>query len=108
MEEGFRLHYYNLLRYIYAGGEPKHPKMGRHHQDSRSQPDQGAPGEVQRTYHFQRVLSYSKSFTDSNIYYQKYSTFDKVNFYRESLFQIMPPVSFDIGEEVSNNAQIAR
>lgn len=82
--------------------------MGGYNKDSRSEPYEITPGEVKRTYHLERVLFFLKSFTDSNIYYQKYSTFDKVNFYRESLFQIMPPVSFDLGEEVSNNAQLAR
>ena len=108
-EKDLTLHiFYNLLRYIYARGESKHPKMGGYNKDSWSEPYEITPGEVKRTYHLERVLFCLKSFTDSNIYYQKYSTFDKVNFYRESLFQIMPPVSFDIGEEVSNNAQLAR
>jgi len=100
--------FYNLLRYIYARGESKHPKMGGYNKDSWSEPYEITPGEVKRAYHLERVLFFLKSFTDSNIYYQKYSKFDKVNFYRESLFQIMPPVSFDIGEEVSSNAQMAR
>jgi hypothetical protein len=39
------------------------------------------------------------SFTDSNIYYQTYEQFDEVNFYRESLFQILPKSNFDLHDQ---------
>lgn len=39
-------------------------------------------------------------FTDPNIYYQKYQEFDKVNLYRESLFQILPRSNFDMHDQM--------
>ncbi len=39
------------------------------------------------------------SFTDSNIYYQTYEKFEEVNFYRESLFQILPKSNFDLHDQ---------
>ena len=82
--------------------------MGRHHPHPRGQPQQVATGAIKRPDHVQRVTAALLSFTDSNIYYQKYSTFDTVNFYRESLFQIIPPSNFDIHDEMINNPNMTR
>jgi hypothetical protein len=35
-------------------------------------------------------------FTDPNIYYQTFAEYKDVNFYRESLFQIIPKSNFDL------------
>ena len=39
-------------------------------------------------------------FTDSDIYYQKFNEFSDVNFYRESLFQILPTSNFDMHDQL--------
>lgn len=41
-----------------------------------------------------------RRFTDPNIYYQRYTDFNEVNWYRESLFQIIPKTSFHINDEL--------
>lgn len=43
---------------------------------------------------------YICSFTDANIYYQIYNEFKDVNFYRESLFQVLPRVNFDMHDQL--------
>lgn len=39
-------------------------------------------------------------FTDSNLYYQTYNDFEDVNFYRKSLFQILPRVNLDMHDQL--------
>ena len=39
-------------------------------------------------------------FTNPNIYYQTYEQYDEVNFYRESLFQILPKSNFDFHDQL--------
>lgn len=45
-------------------------------------------------------LIISKGFTDPNVYYQTYEQYDEVNFYRESLFQILPKSNFDFHDQL--------
>ena len=55
---------------------------------------------MQGSHHIERVLLCSSSFTDPNIYYQTYKQYEDVNFYRESLFQIIPKSNFDLHDQL--------
>jgi hypothetical protein len=46
---------YNLLRYIYARRESKHPEMGRYNKDPWGEPHEIAARAVERTHHVQGV-----------------------------------------------------
>ena len=43
-------------------------------------------------------------FTDPNMYYQIYQNFEEVNFYRESLFQILPKSNFDMHDQLKDES----
>lgn len=72
--------------------------MGRHHSSSWSEHCARQVG--QGAHHFERVQTSPFRFTDPNIYYQTYSQYDEVNFYRESLFQIIPKSNFDLHDQL--------
>ena len=75
--------------------------MGRHHKNPRGEHE---PRQVsQGPHHFQRVFPRPLSFTDPNVYYQNYENYDEVNFYRESLFQMLPKSNFDLHDQLLND-----
>ena len=78
--------------------------MGRHHPNPRCQHQ---PRQVsQGPHHLQRVSPPPLSFTDPNVYYQTYENYDEVNFYRESLFQILPKSNFDLHDQLMNDENL--
>ena len=40
------------------------------------------------------------------MYYQTYENYDEVNFYRESLFQILPKSNFDLHDQLQNDENL--
>lgn len=68
--------------------------MGRYYPSARGEHSAREGGEG--TDHLEGVVPSLCSFTDPNIYYQTFTNYDEVNFYRESLFQIIPKSNFDL------------
>lgn len=95
---------YCVLRYIshHAKFAAEAARLGRPHPNPRGEPDQVAPRVVKGAHHLEGVRHLPRSFTDANIYYQKYKDFDSVNFYRESLFQVMPRSNFDMHDQLAD------
>lgn len=72
--------------------------MGRYHPSPwcEHRPRQRSEG----SHHFERVIRFRCRFTDPNIYYQTFEKYDEVNFYRESLFQVIPKSNFDLHDQL--------
>ncbi len=75
--------------------------MGRYNPHPRS--EHGARQVGEGTHNFEGVQQPPLSFTDPNVYYQTYQNYDEVNFYRESLFQILPKSNFDLHDQLLND-----
>lgn len=75
--------------------------MGRYNKNPRSK--YHILREHKGSHNIQGVKVLSCRFTDPNVYYQTYEKYDEVNFYRESLFQILPKSNFDLHDQLLND-----